>query len=191
MSTSTDGMSWTTVIRIPIGTTTDGADHFIPGIAVDNTTSGATAKVAITYYYYPDANCTLATCQLNVGFISSPDGGANWTGVTTLAGPMTMSWLPNTSQGRMVGDYISTSYSSDGLAHGVFAVANAPTGDPDCVIATPNCDQAIYTTSSGLAFSIMSNVPETLIAAEVGVAQPPIPWKLDEHVPDQLKHTRY
>ena len=191
MSTSMDGMSWTSIIRVPIGTTTDGADNFIPGIAIDNTTSGATAKVAITYYYYPVASCTLATCQLNVGFISSPDGGSNWTGVTTLAGPMTMSWLPDTSQGRMVGDYISTSYGSDGLAHGVFVVANEPTGNPDCAIATPNCDQATYTTSSGLALSTMSNTFEALIAAEVGVAQPPIPLNTDEHVPDQSNLTRY
>jgi hypothetical protein len=65
---------------------------------------------------------------------------------------MTMSWLPNTSQGRMVGDYISASYGSDGLAHPVFAVANAPTaGGSDCATATPNCDQALYSPSSGLA----------------------------------------
>jgi hypothetical protein len=192
MSTSTDGMSWTSVIRIPIGTTTDGADNFIPGIAVDNTTSGATAKVAITYYYYPVASCTFATCQLNAGFISSPDAGANWTGVTTLAGPMTMSWLPATSQGRMVGDYISTSYGSDGLAHGVFIVANAPTaGGSDCFTATPNCDQATYTTSSGLALSATSNASETLIAAEVGVPQPPIPLNTDEDEPDQSNLTLY
>ena len=191
MSTSTDGMSWTSVIRVPIGTTTDGADNFIPGIAVDNTTSGATAKVAITYYYYPVANCTLATCQLNVGFISSPDGGASWTGVTTVAGPMTMSWLPDTVQGRMVGDYISTSYSSDGLAHGVFMVAKEPTGNPDCAIATPNCDQATYTTSSGLALSTILNASEALNVAEVGIPQPPTPLNADESAPDQSNLTRY
>jgi hypothetical protein len=41
----------------------------------------------------------------------------------------------------MVGDYISTSFGSDGLAHPVFVVANAPTaGGSDCATATPNCD---------------------------------------------------
>jgi hypothetical protein len=39
---------------------------------------------------------------------------------------MTMSWLPNTSQGRMVGDYISSSFGSDGNAHPAYAVASAP-----------------------------------------------------------------
>jgi hypothetical protein len=65
---------------------------------------------------------------------------------------MTMSWIPDTSQGRMVGDYISTSFGSDGLAHPAFAVAHAPTaGGSDCATATPNCDQALYSPSTGLA----------------------------------------
>jgi hypothetical protein len=42
----------------------------------------------------------------------------------------------------MVGDYISTSFGSDGLAHGTFAVAHAPSGSVR--------DEAIYTTASGL-----------------------------------------
>ena len=44
-----------------------------------------------------------------------------------LASGMPSTWAATTSQGRMVGDYISTSYGSDNLAHGVFATASAPT----------------------------------------------------------------
>ena len=63
-----------------------------------------------------------------------------------------MSWIADTSQGRMVGDYISTSFGSDGLAHPAFAVARVPTaGGNDCATATPNCDQALYSPASGLA----------------------------------------
>ena len=40
---------------------------------------------------------------------------------------MTLSWLPSTSQGVMVGDYISTSIVTRG-AVGPFAVASAPSG---------------------------------------------------------------
>ena len=43
----------------------------------------------------------------------------------------------------MVGDYISTSFGSDGKAHGTFAVANAPSGSVR--------DEAIYTTATGLS----------------------------------------
>ena len=75
-----------------------------------------------------------------------------------LAGPMTMSWLPNTSQGRMVGDYISTSFSG-GTAHPVFPVALFPSaGGSDCALATPFCDQALYTPSSGLQAAAGSSV---------------------------------
>jgi hypothetical protein len=41
---------------------------------------------------------------------------------------MTLSWIANTDQGRMVGDYMSTSFTGDGKAHPVFAAAKAPTG---------------------------------------------------------------
>ena len=41
---------------------------------------------------------------------------------------MTLSWLPNTSQGRMFGDYISTSVLSGGNAFAAIPVAFAPSG---------------------------------------------------------------
>jgi hypothetical protein len=111
MSTSSDGMTWTSPVRIPIDPTTSTVDHFIPGLAVDRSSSGDTARLALTYYFYPDANCDQDTCQLTVGFLSSVDGGATWTTPKTLAGPMALTDLANTDQGFMVGDYISTSFS--------------------------------------------------------------------------------
>ena len=141
MTTSTNGTTWTPVVRIPIDRTNSGVDHFIPGLAVDSATSGSTAKLALAYYDYPTANCSASTCQLNVGYISSVNGGGAWSAPTQLAGPMTLSWLPNTSQGRMVGDYISTAYV-DGTARPVFALASAPSGT--------TFNQFMYTPSTGL-----------------------------------------
>src|SRR5512138_2365464 len=92
MSTSTNCTTWTSKVRIPIDATNSGIDHFIPGLAVDKTTSGSTARLGLTYYYYPVANCSSATCQLNVGFISSANGGTSWIAPTAVAGPMTLSW---------------------------------------------------------------------------------------------------
>src|ERR687887_666376 len=150
--TSTNGTSWSAVQRIPIDTMPSSADYFIPGIAVDRSTSGATIHVAVGYYYYPDVNCTFATCQLDVGYISSTNGGTSWSAATQLRGPMAMSWLPDTTQGRMVGDYMSTSFDANGLAHPVFAEAYVPTaGGTDCATATPNCNQPLETPTSGLA----------------------------------------
>jgi hypothetical protein len=44
-----------------------------------------------------------------------------------LAGPMSLSWLPNSQNGLMVGDYIATAFSN-GVPHGIFAVAAAKSG---------------------------------------------------------------
>jgi hypothetical protein len=150
-TTSTNGSTWSAVQRIPIDTIPSNNDYLIPGVAVDRATSGANIHVGVTYYFFPDKGCTFATCQLNIGYISSTNGGSSWSAATQLRGPMTMSWLPNTTQGRMVGDYISTSFGSDGLAHPAFAEAYAPVGNADCAIATPNCNQPLESPTSGLA----------------------------------------
>jgi hypothetical protein len=128
MSTSSNGRTWSPVVRIPIDAVSSTVDHFIPGLAVDRSTSGNTAHLALTYYFYPDANCTQATCQLSVGFVSSVDGGASWTVPQTLAGPMSLGNVANTNQGFMVGDYISTSFSGANAVP-VFAVAGSKNGN--------------------------------------------------------------
>lgn len=126
-STSSDGVTWSAVTRVPIDPVTSTVDHFIPGIGIDPTTSGATAHVAIHYYFYSKSSCTKATCQLYVGYISSHNGGSTWNAVRKLAGPMQLGWLPNSQNGLMVGDYIATVFSG-GVPHGVFAVAAANSG---------------------------------------------------------------
>jgi len=150
LSTSTDGKSWSKLTRIPLDPRGSGVDHFIPGLAVDNSTSDGSARLVVTFYFYPDANCTTATCQLNVGFSTSADGGATWTSNTQLAGPMSLTWLPNTTQGFMVGDYISTSFVGGGTpAFPAFAVANAPSGS--------TFDEAIFTVKGGLSVGGSAN----------------------------------
>jgi hypothetical protein len=149
MSTSTDGVTWTAPARIPIDSTSSTVDHFLPGLAVDRATSGSTAHLGLTYYFYPQTACTASTCQLSVGFISSTDGGTIWGSATQLQGPMALASLANTSQGRMVGDYISTSFAG-ATAHGVFAVANPPSGGV--------FDEAMYTPTVGLAASAAASV---------------------------------
>jgi hypothetical protein len=111
------------VTRIPIDAVNSTVDHFIPGIEVQPGTSGATAHLAVSYYFYPVANCTLTTCQLLEGFISSPDGGQTWTAPTTVSKPMKLAWLPATSLGQMVGDYQSVSYVGTKAVPGVIAAS--------------------------------------------------------------------
>jgi BNR repeat-like domain len=140
-STSSDGANWSPVDRVPIDGVTSGADHFIPGLAVDPTTSGGGAHLALSYYFYPDTTCS-GGCQLEAGFISSPDGGAHWGDPTTLAGAMSLGDIANTSQGPMVGDYISTSFSG-GSAVPVIAVGKPHGSGP--------FDEAMYAPSTPLA----------------------------------------
>ena len=152
-SSSTDGVTWSAITRVPIDATNSGRDHFIPGLAVDRSTSGGTAHLVLTYYFYPVSNCSQSTCQLDIGTISSTTGAATWGAATQVAGPMTVTWLASTTQGFMVGDYISTSFNASGTAHGVFAVATAPSGSV--------FNEAMFTTSSGVASAAGSLVGET------------------------------
>jgi hypothetical protein len=127
--------------------------------------------VALTYYYYPVSNCSSATCALDVGFSSSTNGGATWTARTMMAGPMTVTWLANTTQGFMVGDYISTSFAG-GLAHGVFAVASANNGTV--------FNEATYTNTTGLSASsatIAADRPFVYGAANRATPATPATWR--------------
>lgn len=145
-STSADGATWSAVTRIPIDDVSSTVDHFIPGIAIDPATSGASAHVAMHYYFYSQSNCAAATCQLFVGYIASANGGSTWNAPTTLtASPMLLSWLPTSQNGLMVGDYIATAFVN-GIPHGVFAVAKAAT----VALGVVSFQEAMYT-GSGLS----------------------------------------
>jgi hypothetical protein len=117
--------TWSAVTRIPIDPVRSTVDHFIPGLAVKPATSGTRAHLGLAYYYYPNTACGPTTCQLDVGYVTSANGGSTWSSPTQLGGPMLLPWLANTNQGRMVGDYISSSYVRGGVLP-VFAAASAP-----------------------------------------------------------------
>ena len=160
LSTSTDGVTWTPPARIPIDPVTSTVDHFIPGLAVDRTTSGNTAHLTLTYYYFSVSACG-TDCDLYVGFVSSQDGGQTWSAPVPLAGPMKTDWLAKTggdvTPGAFVGDYISGSYVN-GNPFSVFAVAAANSGTV--------FDEAMYTTAqpmmplaNSLRFSSQGEMP--------------------------------
>ena len=142
MSTSSDGVKWSSVSRIPIDIVSTTVDHFLPGIGANPATSGNTGHLTIVYYYYPVANCSFSQCKLEVGFTASHDGGKTWTAGVKLAGPMQLSWLPDSDNGPMVADYIGVSYTG-GNPFGVFAVATAPLKDG-------TLQEAMYTTKEPL-----------------------------------------
>ena len=111
---SADGIGWSAPTRIPTGT----ADAELPGLAADPSRPG---RLALAYY-------TLRGSTLDVGFVSSRNGGARWTKPARLnSRSFPMAWIARTSLGSMVGDYISTSFAG-GRAVPVFALATAPRG---------------------------------------------------------------
>jgi BNR repeat protein len=150
MSTSSNGTTWSAVTRIPANTVGSGVDHFIPGLAVDKSTSGSTAHLVVAFYYYPVSSCSSSTCKLDIGYSSSTNGGTTWTTTANITGPMTLSWLANTTQGRMVGDYISTSFVGGTVAFPAFANAIAPTGGTNCGATGVTCQENTFTVATGL-----------------------------------------
>jgi hypothetical protein len=127
MSTSTNGTTWTQVVRIPAVPAGGTADLFLPSIGADRTTGGATAHLGVTFYFYPQASCTVNTCKLAAGYTSSTDGGATWTPIIALFGGISLKSLPLTTLGYMVGDYTSTAIAANHRAYTVIPIAAAGT----------------------------------------------------------------
>src|SRR6185503_11772472 len=71
MARSTSETTWAAPTRVPIDATTSTVDHFVPGIGVDKSRAGSSARIGLTYYFYPNSSCTASTCQLSAGYISS------------------------------------------------------------------------------------------------------------------------
>jgi hypothetical protein len=168
LSTSSNGTTWTTPARIPIDPTTSTVDHFIPGLGVDPATSGVSAHLTMTYYYYPISQCG-AVCEMAVGFVSSTDGGQSWSAPTQISDGMSTAWLPNTFSGLMVADYLSTSYVS-GKPFGVFAVAKVPSGGV--------LNEAMYVNTSPLVASAAAAAARLSSKTEK-----PIPHAKSDHGP--------
>ena len=152
LTTSEDGVIWTSPRRIPTDPVNSSVDHLIAGIGAlsdpddherrdrDDHERKHRVKLAVTYYYLPNGlTCQPNTCQVSAGFISSDDGGLSWHEAEKVAGPMMESWLVPTSAGEMVAN-VNSAVFVDGKPHGAFAIARPP--DPK----TGKFDEAIYAT---------------------------------------------
>jgi len=165
-STSTDGVHWTSKVRIPLDPIGSGVDHFINGMGIDSNTSGNSIHMGMTYYYYPVSNCG-NNCELTAGFSMSQDSGQTWTPGRALGAPMQLSWLPNTFSGRMVADYVATVFPAGGRAFPIYAWANAPTGNL--------FHEAIFTVNWGLTQDEMLEKPVS------SAGEQPIPGIKSDH----------
>jgi hypothetical protein len=123
-SRSADAINWSEPRALPVASGRETADAVLPALAVAPGTRGARARLAVSYY---SMRCAwLTNCALDAFLERSPDGGRSWKTPERL-NPKTMrlDWLADTNLGRMVGDYISTSFA--GLRPvPVLALAGAP-----------------------------------------------------------------
>ena len=183
LSSSADGISWAAPVRIPTGavgcTVTSCRDILIPGLGVDRSTSGNNAHLAVVYYTFPTifssptSFCDQTNCQLFVRFQSSTDGGKHWSSPQQLAGPMTLTWSPLTTQGYMLADYLSTSIAPGaGHSNPVFQVSFPPGGNATASCSGSNgspgqnCNQPTFTALEAFAggSNAATNAPNTNLA---------------------------
>jgi len=183
-SSSSDGIHWSSIVRVPIDPINSGVDHFIHGLGIDPKTSGSTAHMAITYYYYPVSNCG-NSCTLYAGYTQSSDGGATWTAGRQISNGMQLSWLPNTFSGRMVADYVATVFPAGGRAFPIYVIAKQPISGV--------YQQAVYTEGYGFifgggsepTFSSANDVPIPGIKSD---HRPRSPEDRDNELPSQVGH---
>jgi hypothetical protein len=111
VSSSADGITWSAPTRLGRA----AVDFVIPGLAADPVRPG---RLALAYYESGGG-------YLDVGFVTSTDGGRRWSAPRRLnAQTMRYPWAAQAG-GVMVGDYISTSFVG-GRAVSVFALASHP-----------------------------------------------------------------
>lgn len=128
MTTTTDGLTWTPLQRIPLDPIGSDVEHLTAGLTVDSNTAGHSAHLAVVYYYWANAgSCDATDCQAYVGIATSTNGGTTWSPRQTLAGPTTPDWWAITESGYMTGDYMTAAISNN-RAVAVVPVATAPTG---------------------------------------------------------------
>ena len=121
ISRSADGITWSPATRIPTAPRSARADYVLPGIGADPARAG---RLAVVYYVAREGDL------LDVGFISSPNGGRNWRTPRRLnAQTIRLEWAAQAG-GAMLGDYFSTSWTG-GRAISVFTLASFKRGGFD------------------------------------------------------------
>jgi hypothetical protein len=123
ISSSPDGRRWSRTRRVPTGPELDGLQHFVPGLGVDAATSGAATRLALSFSVLRPASCTTG-CNVQPYFISTADAGASWSAPEPLGVPQPTEAFPESTSGRFLGDYVSTSFVAGGISVPVFATAS-------------------------------------------------------------------
>lgn len=145
--------------RIPIeadtGATTNTNDHFIPAIAADPSTSGASTHLALFYYNYPVAACSYITgatldptqgpqCTPQYSEVESVNNGSSWSAPALIDAAPSLAVLPRSSNGPDLGNYASGVFIPTGpLKSNVISVFSFP-------ITVNGTDESMYVPTHGL-----------------------------------------
>jgi hypothetical protein len=165
-STSTDGQTWSQVKKVPLVGTNSQLEVFLVGIGVDHATQGASAHIGATFYFMPTNSCNTNTCKVNAAFISSTNAGSTWSTPVKMFGPMKQTSMPNPG-GYFLGDYISTSFGSNGKAYPV--IANAKDTGVTCSIGNiTSCNEDMVAPTNGLAATGGTIPAGTKVVARTG-----------------------
>jgi hypothetical protein len=115
LSTSADGATWSQPSRV----TRDGGTDFLAAIGVDR----SSGRLAVVYH-----RCTGSPCRVDALVSRAPSAGGAWSSPRLLdAQSMRPEWMPTTTQGRMLGDYVAVVWSG-GRPVVVYALASPPRG---------------------------------------------------------------
>jgi RTX calcium-binding nonapeptide repeat (4 copies) len=127
LASSPDGVRWTEPARIP--SVSPEEFSFMPAVAVDPATSGRNTRLAVLYHSLnPSPICTPECIEIDVKLTVSRNNGQTWTQPVRLNSvSMQPYWMADTSQGRMLADYVSVSWVG-GRPIPVFSLALPPTG---------------------------------------------------------------
>jgi hypothetical protein len=122
VSTSMDGLTWTSPSQI-----TSGENAMLPAVGIDP----ASGRAAFVYYVVRASGIDAELVQ------AGPDGRRLAPPRRLSAQTMKVSWMPNTSSGRMLADYLSVHYAA-GRPLAVWVLASEPVGS--------SFRQAVYAT---------------------------------------------
>jgi hypothetical protein len=148
-STSSNGTTWSAVQRVPVVGTSSQVEIFLLGMGVDHATGGDSAHLGVAFYMMPTNNCNSSTCKILGGFVSSTNAGATWSPPVKVLGPIKQTWLASAG-GYFLGDYMSTSFGSNGKAYPV--TANATFTGTNCVLGNiTSCHEFMISPTNGLS----------------------------------------
>jgi hypothetical protein len=126
IASSQDGVRWATTRRVPTAPMLDGLHHFVPGLGVDQASSGSTMRAAVVFSILGPRGCTSGTCRVQSYFVSTTNAGVGWSAPQPLGSAQPLDSFPRSTTGRFLGDYVSTSFVAGGVAVPVFASATGP-----------------------------------------------------------------